>query len=69
MPSTNTDISENTLANLAYEQYHKECEDMCNDFAVKVDEKYIGGQRGEGGKLEICDFEWESLSTGGEEGN
>lgn len=37
------------------------CEDMCNDFAVKVDGKYIGGQRGEGVKSVICDFEWESL--------
>lgn len=41
-------------------------EDMCNDFAVKVDEKYIGGQRGEGVKLVICDFEWESLIPEGE---
>ena len=37
------------------------CEDMCNDFAVKVDGNYIGGQRGEGVKSVICDFEWESL--------
>ena len=43
------------------------CEDMCNDFAVKVDGKYIGGQRGEGVKSVICDFEWESLITKGEE--
>ena len=37
------------------------CEDMCNDFALKVDKKYVGGRRGEGTKQVICDFEWESL--------
>ena len=37
------------------------CEDMCNDFAVKVDKEYIGGRRGEGVKSVICDFLWESL--------
>lgn len=37
------------------------CEDMCNDFALKVDGEYKGGERGEGVKSVICDFEWESL--------
>lgn len=39
------------------------CEDMCNGFALKVDGEYAGGQRGEGIKQVICDFEWESLSA------
>lgn len=37
------------------------CEDMCNGFALKVDEEYAGGKRGEGVKAVVCDFEWESL--------
>lgn len=41
------------------------CEDMCNDFALKVDGEYAGGQRGEGVKAVACDFEWESLIIGG----
>ena len=39
------------------------CEDMCNDFAIKVDGEYAGGQRGEGEKAVVCDFEWESLGS------
>jgi hypothetical protein len=37
-------------------------EDMCNDFALKVDGEYAGGQRGEGVKAVVCDFEWESYA-------
>ena len=37
------------------------CEDMCNGFALKVDGEYEGGQRGEGVKAVVCDFEWESI--------
>lgn len=39
------------------------CEDMCNDFALKVDGEYAGGQKGEGVKAVVCDFEWESLKN------
>ena len=39
------------------------CEDMCNGFALKVDGEYAGGQRGEGVKAVVCDFEWESLKN------
>ena len=39
------------------------CEDMCNDFALKVDGEYAGGQRGEGVKAVVCDFEWESIKN------
>lgn len=39
------------------------CEDMCNDFALKVDGEYADGQRGEGVKAVVCDFEWESLKN------
>lgn len=34
----------------------------CNDLALKVDGQYARGNRGEGVKSVICDFEWESLA-------
>ena len=42
-------------------------EDMCNDFALKVDGEYVSGHRGEGIKQVICNFEWESLISEREE--
>lgn len=35
--------------------------DDCTDFALKVDGEYARGNRGEGVKSIICDFDWESI--------